>query len=247
LKINLPIDLVTVNCVNPKFGLDVLEYCNSLFNFSSTILISNETFRSDVVKSIKIEKLTSINSYNDFILKVGNFTSSDHVLIVQDDGFIINKNLWNEEFLSYDYIGAPWPLDEKWFKEASKSTDYNLFSTSIRKNRIGNGGFSLRSKNFLEYSNKFESCKGWGEDFFLCALNYDLAIEDKIKFPNIKLALSFSYENGLKGIKKEKWKTKNFAKLNKNKHFGWHGKQLKNYKKFQSLALKNNDFRDSKI
>ena len=59
------------------------------------------------------------------------------MLIVQDDGFIINKNLWDEEFLSYDYIGAPWPLDEKWFKEASKSTDYNLFSTSIRKIELG--------------------------------------------------------------------------------------------------------------
>ena len=50
--------------------------------------------------------------------------------LVSEDG-----NRWRDEFLEYDYIGAPW----------------NVPAGS--RNNIGNGGFSLRRK-FLEVSSK---------------------------------------------------------------------------------------------
>ena len=34
--------------------------------------------------------------------------------MVQDiDGHIVNPHLWTNEFLKYDYIGAPWPKFKK--------------------------------------------------------------------------------------------------------------------------------------
>jgi len=49
-------------------------------------------------------------------------------MIVQRDGFFINVNAWRNEFLDYDYIGAPWA-----------------------DGGVGNGGFSIRSKRLLKF------------------------------------------------------------------------------------------------
>lgn len=54
---------------------------------------------------------------------------TSHMLTIQWDGFVLDADMWNPEFLMYDYIGAPWP----------QHIDYN----------IGNGGFSLRSRNLM--------------------------------------------------------------------------------------------------
>lgn len=53
-----------------------------------------------------------------------------HVLIVQWDAGILDTNVWSEEFLKYDYIGAPWG----WHGDGHE---------------VGNGGFSLRSLKLM--------------------------------------------------------------------------------------------------
>ncbi|SAL48353.1 hypothetical protein AWB74_02212 [Caballeronia arvi] len=35
------------------------------------------------------------------------FIETEYALIVQDDGWILDIGNWSDEFLSYDYIGAP--------------------------------------------------------------------------------------------------------------------------------------------
>ena len=49
------------------------------------------------------------------------------------------------DFLKWDYIGAPWPLSYEAFVDP--------FGRHIR---VGNGGFSLRSRKFLEVPTKVE-------------------------------------------------------------------------------------------
>ena len=78
--------------------------------------------------------------------------------------------------------------------------------SSLSKNRVGNGGFSLRSKEFLNYSSKFNDCLSYAEDVFLCLVNYEEAINNKIKFAPFEIALKFSYEVPLGGFKKNKEK-----------------------------------------
>jgi hypothetical protein len=56
---------------------------------------------------------------------------TSHALVVQWDGYVLNPEAWTGEFLRCDYIGAPWP----WAPEGS---------------RVGNGGFSLRSRRLLD-------------------------------------------------------------------------------------------------
>lgn len=225
MKQHLPIDLVSVNCLTPEESIKALAYCNKFFTFNRTILFTSESISKSNCEIVKINKFKTIDDYSDFMLKIGNFTTSDHVLIIQDDGHIINSERWDNKFLEYDYIGAPWPKDYRWRKRWNKKI-YNNASKNAKKNRVGNGGFSLRSRKFLDYSMQFGSCKGIAEDVFLCLVNYEIAMENDIKFAPFDLAYYFSAEVPLIG-KKLTQEGKNLP-IDVTKHFGWHGKRFTN-------------------
>jgi len=167
-----------------EFTNSVLRYCNSIFPvFDRTILYS------------KIENLLQYNTF--MVENLNEIIDTDFVLTVQPDGYIINPKLWNNKFLDYDYVGAPWP----WHKVS------------------GNGGFSLRSKKFLNESSKlkynkyheeYDCCP---EDYFMCVLNRDHFIKNGCLFPSMETAIEFSFEHPIPGINKTIFDS-----------FGFHGK-----------------------
>lgn len=189
-------------------------------------------------KLVKINPLNSIKEYNNFLLTINPYIDSDFALIVQDDGHIVNPTKWNAEFLNYDYIGAPWPNNQAWkkrFKRKYNKEVADVITKNINKNQVGNGGFSLRSKKFLEYSQTFNNCNNIAEDIFLCIYNFEKSQDYGVRFPNFNIAKEFSYEMSLRKIVKyRETKNKNF---NMDHHFGWHGKRFKNYEFL--LNLKN--------
>lgn len=220
----LEIDLVTVNTVNPESALKALDYsCRSLV-FNNTYLFTNKLIKSKTHKVININKFNSIDQYSDFVLNFNNFQfKSEYILIIQDDGFVLNSRKWNNEFYKYDYIGAPWPKIDKISNVKFGIEELN----AKKKNRIGNGGFSLRSKKFLKYSSQYSTCRGYPEDLFLTAINYEKAKKYKINFPSPKLAYSFSTETPLFGKNKDTvLDSRYFLKINS---FGFHGKHHKKY------------------
>jgi hypothetical protein len=76
--------------------------------------------------------VANISEYAEIMLKgVAEHINTEHALYVQWDGIANNRSQWTDDFLKYDYIGAPWP----WQPDG-----YN----------VGNGGFSLRSKKLLD-------------------------------------------------------------------------------------------------
>ena len=36
---------------------------------------------------------------------------TSHYLSIQADGWVLDASRWTDEFLEYDYIGAPWPIE----------------------------------------------------------------------------------------------------------------------------------------
>ena len=136
-----------------------------------------------------------------------------HCLFVQADSFVVNYKLWKDEFLKYDYIGAPWS-DELVINE-------NLV-LNVKKNPVGNGGFSLRSRKLLQTTAKidYDSLKFplKSEDVVVCHYLYDKMIEEGIKFSPPKLASQFSIEN-----------VNNLYGQNLDSVFGFHGKHLRNH------------------
>ena len=123
MKKDLPIDLVIVNCLDQQEAVETLNYCKRYFNFNNSILFSDKNTENNKNQFIKIEKINNISDYNNFMLKIGEYIESDFVLVVQDDGHIVNPNNWSDEFLAYDYIGAPWPSSTKWNKGGKAKTE----------------------------------------------------------------------------------------------------------------------------
>jgi hypothetical protein len=111
-------------------------------NWSYTIVCGNLNYQymNDLVKNInsniKIIKLNYDNlnqsSYSNLLssLEFWNLFKGEKILIYQEDSCIFKSHI--EDFINYDYIGAPWPKNQN---------DNDLC--------VGNGGFSLRTKKCM--------------------------------------------------------------------------------------------------
>ena len=136
------VTLLAVTSVNIEHTQDALLISADKLNFSSIKLLSpkkpNNFFKS--IEYIQIPNI-DLNGYSKFMLnELHEYFDTSHCLIVQSDAFVVNPECWVNEFLKYDYIGAPWT-------ENIKPNDNILLD--LKKNRVGNGGFSLRSKKIL--------------------------------------------------------------------------------------------------
>jgi len=221
--LNLPqISIVSVNCIDAIESVKAINYSRRNIDFGHAYLFTHEDIKAEGVEVIKIPRLLSVDQYNDFVLRLADYNmEGEYFLIVQDDGYPINSACWMAEFQDFDFLGAPWPNDPTWV-EKQKLKYY--------KNFVGNGGFSLRSKKFLQLSSVFTTCHGFGEDVYLCSVQYDYMIANGIKFAPVELAEKFSRENNL-----EDWT--NPGRHNPKSSFGFHGKNFENH--LELINLKN--------
>lgn len=231
----IPIDIISINCLNPIESLRALDYSTRHIEFNNSYLFTNEDLHTSKHQVIKIKKFNSIHDYSNFLLRIDNFIESSHVLIIQDDGYVLNPEKWRDDFLNYDYIGAPWPNNYSWRKRWKNDQYLNAYKYS-KINRVGNGGFSLRSKKFLKFSKQFKSTNQIPEDVFLCLLKYQESQQFDIKFAPFEIAYEFSLEVPLRGFKLKKELKK--GSIDINNHFGFHGRRFKNSEYL--IDLKNN-------
>jgi len=132
--------------------LKALKYSKQFFpNAKAKFLSSGE--HEKIYSDIEHIQITKLN-YDDFSLfcltKMYEFIDTKYMLYCHGDGFVTNPSAWNWEFLNYDYIGAPW---------TNRNLNYNYprwplvrkaSQESGNRYRVGNGGFSLRSKKMME-------------------------------------------------------------------------------------------------
>lgn len=222
----LNVDLISINCVNPQASVAALNYCQKFFNFGKSILVSHiEPSEYYNIELHQLDEKLDWNGYNDQVLNLKDHSDNDFVMVIQEDGHLINPNLWDDAFLEYDYIGAPWPTEESWIV-LQHAEQQPYLRENLPKNRVGNGGFSIRSRKFLEFSSQFEETGILGEDTFLCTRKYDEAIEYGIKFAPFELAVKFAYENPCFEYDGNHWDQ--YIEFNPENHFGWHGSQFAN-------------------
>jgi hypothetical protein len=159
----------------------ILNYQNKIVRFNSVKIFLTYEFNSPNIQTQIINRC-DINDYSDFCLySISKHFDTDYVLIFQDDGFVLNHHLWDDEFFNYDYIGAPWPYSLKW-----NSTDY----------RVGNGGFSLRSRALCEFSKNLPESKN-SEDAHLCVYQRRMLNDANLKVAPVSVARKFSVERSI--------------------------------------------------
>lgn len=150
---------------------------------------SCESIEFGAVKMIWDEKITSIDEWNRRIIyDLYKYVDTSHALLVHPDGYIRHAELWREEWLDYDFVGAPWPLP---------SDTYSYRSESGRILRVGNS-VSLRSKRLMERVAKFEWKSYYGntnEDGFVSCHHRDELEAEGFKFAPLEVAIHFSKEH----------------------------------------------------
>jgi len=185
------ITLLGVDCVDINRLIQAAEICTKDFEFAEVKLLIS--LPSENFNIVKIKPIKSAEEYSKFIIcELDKYFKTSHVLIIQYDGFILNPSSWTNEFLNYDYIGAPW-LVADWSVK-----DFGFPENLLGKLVVGNGGFSLRSKKLtslcakLAKENKFSTYHP--EDVAICVNNRKLLEDNGIKFAPVELAKRFSFE-----------------------------------------------------
>lgn len=143
------------------------------------IVFGNKPVYSDS-EFVQIDGVINKNIYDGFCLKdLNTYIKTDYVLIIQYDGMAVNADYWTDQFYQFDYIGAAWPRH------------FGI----LEQNRVGNGGFSLRSKKLLESLQDSLIQNNNNEDVVICQTHADyLRSAYNIKFAPIDLADRFSQE-----------------------------------------------------
>lgn len=135
--------------------IKALKYSSTNIKFENIKYINSGERKIKFGQTIKIDKL-NWNDYNKFCLvNLINHIETEYVLLIQNDGFVLNANYWTDEYLKYDYLGAPWPMENL----KNNLPRWKIVEDQFNKNKkiyqIGNGGFTLRSKNLLSKTKQF--------------------------------------------------------------------------------------------
>jgi len=125
------ITLVAVDCAYAHLSATALARSAALLPVARVLLLTDAQIAHEGIEVVAIAPIRSRAAYSQFMVKeLANYITTDYALVVQWDGFVIDGSQWAREFWNYDYMGAKWPHVAGEF-------------------RVGNGGFSLRSKRLL--------------------------------------------------------------------------------------------------
>jgi hypothetical protein len=158
----------------------VAKFTN-IYIFTDNIPIETTYSNNQKITFIKIDKLKNIQQYSAFMMKMlGKYLTKNvnffgHILIVQHDSWIVNPKSWTDEFLEYDYIGAPFACHPELTQ--------------------GNGGFSLRSIKLCKHLFKDYKIQNiFEEDNNICHEYRSYLELQGFKFAPEELAAKFSVE-----------------------------------------------------
>lgn len=181
-KLRLPtVTLVAVTSVNLEATCAALARCLQQVEFADCLLLTHEEgvgSRLPIgVRLVTVEPIRSAADYSEFLLRrLADYVRTDHVLVIQWDGFILDAGAWDDRFLDFDFIGASWPQ----FRD---------------DHQVGNGGFSLRSRRLLLACQDRNFRTGHPEDVAICRTNrHFLEQRHGIRFADLGTARHFSYE-----------------------------------------------------
>lgn len=142
------------------------------------------------VKNIIDPSCIDIDSWNKAIIyNLWKYIDTEFCILIHPDGYIINPDKWNNDWLNYDYIGAPFPVP-------GDSVQYRDNKGNVQ--RVGNS-VSLRSRRLIKLASDLElewrPFHGFtNEDGFICVNYRHIYEEHGMKFAPIEVAKWFGRE-----------------------------------------------------
>jgi tetratricopeptide (TPR) repeat protein len=175
------VTLVCIDTANHALALRALARSGEQVRFARSLFLTDAVPPGvDVPAGIEVVPIAPIanrDAYSWFVLKDLVFhVATGHALLVQWDGYVVNADAWAPAFLDCDYVGAKW----FWYDDDM---------------RVGNGGFSLRSRRLLQAlaDPRIELVEA--EDVTICrSFRGLLEREHCIRFADEALADRFAFE-----------------------------------------------------
>lgn len=172
------VGLVIVDTESYALANNAIQHCVNAYPFDSVTVFTDQISYWPQYKTVEIPKIKSIEDYNRIILQdIGRHTDTDFILVIQFDGFILNASAFSEQYFDYDYIGAVWP--------------------NYEDRKVGNGGFSWRSRKLVQAVSQIEYLRAAGEaeDLFICRTMRGVLERDHgCRFAGETVANQFSHE-----------------------------------------------------
>jgi hypothetical protein len=172
--------------------IQALEKCYKAMEFASIKLVTHEKPKN-LPHYITFEPssfvMDTYKKYNEYVFReLGKHVDTSHCLLVQYDSWILRPELWDDAWLEWDYIGAPWPIKEN-----------SYIANTGERVRVGNGGFSLRSKRLLDIPKAYDlplmQEQGYyNEDGNVTCYHRRELLALGIKYAPIEVAARFSHE-----------------------------------------------------
>ena len=154
--------------------------------FGEILVISDQPFQ--LSKPYRFERMPDLASYEEWglwtVRDLPKLIRTDFVLQIQFDSWITSPHCWQDEFLSYDYIGPPWG----WFKD-----NWN----------VGCGGFTLYSLPLMNFI--AENLENYPVhppyDVAICRTNRQAYENAGFKWASPETSLDFGFERtGFRGV-----------------------------------------------
>ncbi len=179
-RLQLPsVTLCAATSVNLTATLAAIRVSMEKVTFGDVILFTETTMPAvpEGVRLVPILPIKSSPDYSEFIIeKIAAHIRTNHCLVIQWDGFVLDPAQWDPRFLDFDYVGAPWPQ----FNDGHD---------------VGNGGFSLRSRKLLEACRGPNFIRSHPEDVAIGRINRNMLERDcGIRFADRATAARFSFE-----------------------------------------------------
>lgn len=175
------IDLTCATLVSPIFNdsrehldltIRMMRYMTSIAKFSSALLVTACEPKVEAPAEVIQIPPTDIGGLQTFQCTVlPRLIHTPFMMMAHWDGFIIQPELWQGGFLTYDFIGAPW--GDGW---------------------VGNDGFSLQSQKFLRAKSKLPWINTVQGDEYACRVHRQSMENAGVTFAPAIIAANFSTE-----------------------------------------------------
>ena len=181
-KLKLPfVSLVLIETRQHELASLALQSCIDKVEFASVLVFTDkpEHFKQEGLRIVQVPDWPDKIGWSRMYWSgVAPYLETPFSLSIQWDSEVADPNMWDDEFLKYDYIGAPW-----WYTDGRN---------------VGNGGFSLRSTRLVRflYNNKLRfPCTTALDDDLLCrGYRFDLEQKGFVWAPE-DVAWKFAFEH----------------------------------------------------
>jgi hypothetical protein len=135
-RLHLPeVGLILFNGTGDKDGAALLAFLTSKIRFADVLHLSPvKPCSGHAGDWVAIPNMDYDEAMRFQTSILGWFCRTSFQMSIEMDGFPVHPENWSDEFLQFDYIGAPWPPEV----------------VPDQGSRVGNGGCSMRSRRFIE-------------------------------------------------------------------------------------------------